>query len=125
MTKELTFNLGFGIIAFLKRNSDFTITVQIADNMEQKHNDGTVRHLEVLPPAWRPSTAIYINCGLLIGSNVQPDRELDIIIYPDGSIWSYSKGNTTVPVHVIGTTSYSLSSQAIFQALIKDGGEPD
>ena len=125
MTKELTFNLGFGIIAFLKRNSDFTITVQIADNMEQKHNDGTVRHLEVLPPAWRPSTAIYINCGLLIGNNVQPDRELDIIIYPDGSIWSYSKGNTTVPVHVIGTTSYSLSRQAIFQARIDDGGEPD
>lgn len=125
MYKELTFNLGFGIVASLKRGSDFTVTLQIADNMEQKHKDGTIRHLEVLPLAWRPSTAVYINCGLLIGSNVQPDRELDIIIYPDGSVWSYSKGNTTVPMHVIGTTSYSLSSPAIFQARIEDGGEPD
>ena len=125
MSKEVTFNLGFGIVASLKRGSDFTVTLQIADNMEQKHKDGTIRHLEVLPLAWRPSTAVYINCGLLIGSNVQPDRELDIIIYPDGSIWSYSKDNTTVPVHVIGTTSYSLSRPAIFQARIEDGGEPD
>ena len=36
-----------------------------------------------------------------------------------------SKDNTTVPVHVIGTTSYSLSRPAIFQARIEDGGEPD
>ena len=109
-------NIGHGVVANLFRRDNNSIIIHIADNMENAHGEGTTKHSEKLPLGWRPSLTTHMECVLIIGESFQPGRQLEYVFYPDGSIWSYSKGNTTVPVHVVGTAVYMMADADIKEA---------
>ena len=113
-TKKL--NIGHGVIGTFYRRDDNSIIIHIADNMETAHGEGTTKHAEKIPLGWRPSLATHIECCLIIGDSFQSARHLEYVFYPSGDIYSYSKGNTTVPVHVVGTTTYMMHENDIKEA---------
>lgn len=116
ITAEKKFQIGHGVVATFYRRNNNSIVVHLADNMEVKHATGTNHHTETIPLGWRPATEIHIECCLIIGDAFQPNRHLEYVFMPDGRIMTYSKGNETVPVHVVGTQTYMMHPKDIAEA---------
>ena len=116
ITATLKLNIGHGVVGTFYRRDDNSIIIHIADNMEAAHGEGTTKHAEKIPLCWRPSLTTHIECCLIIGESFQSARHLEYVFFPSGDIYSYSKGNTTVPVHVVGNTTYMMHENDIKEA---------